>query len=136
VMTYQSKDLCDRSKPFVFCPYSKQEMGFDEIDMGERGCDLRSSRSPPDIHLDPKLSLKSKIFVESLMPEVFRAMGLKRVRTGGYAQIVSCVLANLVKAGERSVIVRLGYHARYEEAWHRSNSFEPFQLWQIWAGSS
>jgi hypothetical protein len=89
-------------------------MGFDEIDMGERGCDLRSSRSPPDIHLDPKLSLKSKIFVESLMPEVFRAMGLKRVRAGGYAQIVSCVLANLVKAGERSVIVRLGYHARYE----------------------
>ena len=88
-------------------------MSFDEADMGEGGCDLRP-RSPPDIHLDPRLSLRSKVFVESLMPEVFRVLDLKRLRAGGYTQIVSCVLANLVKAGERSVIVRLGYHARYE----------------------
>jgi hypothetical protein len=67
-----------------------------------------------EIHLDPRLLLRSGRFVESLMPELLRAMDLKRVRAEGYAQIVSCILANLVKAGERRVIVKMSKHVRYE----------------------
>jgi hypothetical protein len=67
-----------------------------------------------DIHLNPKLFLRSENFVNSHLPELFRAMGLKRVRAGGYFRILSCVLANLVKAGDRNVIVRMGKRVRYD----------------------
>jgi hypothetical protein len=65
-------------------------------------------------HLDPRLSLRSRNFVESLLPELLRSMGLKRVRAGGYGSILSCVIANMIKAGDGSVIVRLSKHVRYE----------------------
>jgi hypothetical protein len=67
-----------------------------------------------EIHLDPRLSLRSRNFVEAILPELLQTMALERVRGEGYAQIVSCILANLVKAGERSVIVKLSKHVRYE----------------------
>jgi hypothetical protein len=72
-----------------------------------------------DIHLDPKLSLKSKIFVESLLPELLRALDLERVRGAGYTSILSCILANLIKAGDRRVIVRLGDHVQYKGLSHK-----------------
>ena len=68
-----------------------------------------------DIHLDPRLSLSSKTFVDSLMPELFRVMDLQRIRAAEeYVHILSCVLANQVNAGDRSVIVRMSKHVRYE----------------------
>jgi hypothetical protein len=67
------------------------------------------------IHLNTKRFLSSKIFVEKLMFDFLRAVDSKRKRTeGDYDLIVSCVLANLVIAGDRSVIVRMGKHVRYD----------------------
>ena len=84
----------------------------EEIDLEEGVLD------PPrtEYSLDHRLQLKGRTFVESLLGELNEGRG--RAPSSPTAEktrrIVSCVLANLVKAKDRRVIVKMDKNANYE----------------------
>jgi hypothetical protein len=85
-------------------------MSIRELDMDEGEEILPSS----DMHFNPRLELKATAFLDSLLGKLTEAENKKRVRaTEMKRRILSCILANLVKAKGSPIIVLLGKTKKY-----------------------
>ena len=85
-------------------------MSIRELDMDE------GEEIPPssDMHFNPRLELKATAFLDSLLGKLTEAENKKRVRaTEMKRRILSCILANLVKAKGSPIIVLLGKTKKY-----------------------
>ena len=69
------------------------------------------------VHLKPGIRLKSSAFIESVMPEIYRATDRVRTPKKTAAEmdrtIVSCIIGNLVAGGETPVIIKLSNNQKY-----------------------
>lgn len=69
------------------------------------------------VHLRPEIRLKSGAYIESIMPEISRAMNRERAPKASAAEmdrtIVSCLLGNLIAAGDLPVIISMHHGTKY-----------------------